>query len=815
MSNMENDETKQFLCDLCYEAFTAPDALSEHKQDEHKQNCLFICCHCKEVFTAEEELNEHIQANSCKYLDVEMGSGTDTDKKPYLCTMCSAAFIDSDSLISHKVKHEKEFTVEEGLNNQLDNYRTLSSDVPMSCNFLNSEDSDGKYHLVSLSSETSDPASLNFITLEQQNDVKVEKQQMKPPSSVVLYQCDRCDRSFTQKLQLTYHIITHKYDKHKCDYCGKVFVTAKELKKHSCTILNFNQGVNVKSAIAPSSTGSHLENSDAMKTESTWSEDANVNFENFSPSREVSKSFDSLDNLVLNGRVLEQQIISRPQKFGAVLHEIGNKAEFNIKYNEATSECKSGLTASNSNKKNYECYRCKRTFQEQIQLTNHRIKRKYSMCKCNNSDKKCRISPHLKRHSLVRKPRRTCKKSNWLLDARLEEQQKYLCNLRNCNLRHEKHHQTNNLSPQRRTTRCDKKLKCYQNDKLFAQKNRLSTYSRAPSEAKPFQCDQCNKAFKKKHHLTEHLKTHSKEKPFQCDQCDRAFTLKHNLTSHLKIHSGKRPFKCDQCDRAFTKKGNLIYHLRTHNGEKPFQCNQYDKAFARKQHLILHLRTHSGEKPFDCDQCDKTFSQKSHLRTHLRTHSGEKPFQCDQCDKTYAQRCHLNEHRRRHSGGKPFHCDQCDKAFAQRFALTQHLRLHSGVKPFQCDHCDKTFVQKGNLIVHLRRHSGEKPFQCDQCDKSFAQRGGLMYHLRMHNGEKPYECDQCDKAFARRGALIKHLQSHSGQKPFHCAQCGKVFAQKWNLTVHLRTHCRKKPKSVKPIRQKPESRTRTRRLAKT
>ena len=48
--------------------------------------------------------------------------------------------------------------------------------------------------------------------------------------------------------------------------CGKAFVTTKELKKHSCVILD--QDVYVKSTMAQSSIGSHLENSDVMKTES-------------------------------------------------------------------------------------------------------------------------------------------------------------------------------------------------------------------------------------------------------------------------------------------------------------------------------------------------------------------------------------------------------------------------------------------------------------------------------------------------------------------------------------------------------------------
>ena len=140
---MEDMDNKPFLCDLCCEAFTEPDALSEHKQHEHKENCLFICCHCKEVFTAEEELNEHIQANSCKYLGSSVETGVqkcmskntmDTDRKPYLCDICSEALTDLDSFISHKKGHGKNqlfvcskcksvFNVEEDLNNHLEKHK--------------------------------------------------------------------------------------------------------------------------------------------------------------------------------------------------------------------------------------------------------------------------------------------------------------------------------------------------------------------------------------------------------------------------------------------------------------------------------------------------------------------------------------------------------------------------------------------------------------------------------------------------------------------------------------------------------------------
>ena len=759
---MDNDEQKPSL-----------DVLNEHQG-----NCLFMCCHCKEGFTMEDELNNHIQTNSCNYLHVEIGARTDTDKKPYVCNMCGAAFTDLNSFSSHKDKHENEFSVEEDLNNQLEKHKPPHSNISTSCNGINSEHSDSKYHLGNMQSEiSSNPASLNYVTIQQQTNVKTEQRQIEHSSSPVSYQCDRCNKTFTQKLQLTYHIITHKYDKPKCHYCAKAFMTAKELKKHLCVILNTNQGANAKSTNAKStvqsSIKSHKENLGVMKTESLWSEEAYTNSENFNfQDTELSKSLDSPDTIAFNAGVLQQQITSRPLELVPIFYGMANKTEFNKNYNVAASNQKSGITITNCTEKLYKCFRCKRTFQGKLQLANHKIKYKYNMCKCNRSDKKCGISPYLKSHLQGEKPGRIYKQSTWLFASLLGKQLETTPNLRNHNLNREKH-QTNNFSQQQRTIRYNHQFECDQHQS-FAQKSRLNKCLRPQGGAKEFRCDQCDKELFMKHHLTEHLKTHSGEKPFQCDQCDRAFTLKHNLTSHLKIHSGKRPFKCDLCDKAFTKKGNLIYHLRTHNGEKPFQCDQCDKAFSRKEHLRYHLRTHSGEKPFDCDQCDKVFSQKSHLRRHLRIHSGEKPFQCDQCDKAFSLKEHLTDHLRTHSGEKPFQCDQCDKAFSHKFALTRHLRLHSGEKPFQCDQCDKAFTQKSHLIDHLRKHNGEKPFQCDHCDKSFTQKGGLVKHLRAHSGERPFHCAQCNKAFAEKGILTQHLLTHSGEKQFKCSQCVSV-----------------------------------------
>ena len=271
--------------------------------------------------------------------------------------------------------------------------------------------------------------------------------------------------------------------------------------------------------------------------------------------------------LSFSAEVPQQQTIPRQQKLDAVRDEIENKTEFNKNYNVAASKRNSRVTTETCAKKLYKCYRCKSEFQEKLHLAIHKIKYKYNMCKCNRSDRKCGISPHLGHYSPNREKHQT-KRSN------------------------------------------------------------SSQQQRTHNREKPFQCVQCNKAFAQKRHLTCHLRTHSGEKPFQCVQCNKAFARKPYLTLHLRTHSGEKPFQCVQCNKTFARKPHLTCHLRTHSGEKPFQCDQCNKAFAQKHNLTNHLRTHSGEKPFQCVQCNKTFAQKSDLTYHHRAHSGERPFHC-------------------------------------------------------------------------------------------------------------------------------------------------------------------------------------------
>uniref|UniRef100_A0A8C6A5M2 Zinc finger and SCAN domain-containing protein 12 n=1 Tax=Marmota marmota marmota TaxID=9994 RepID=A0A8C6A5M2_MARMA len=227
----------------------------------------------------------------------------------------------------------------------------------------------------------------------------------------------------------------------------------------------------------------------------------------------------------------------------------------------------------------------------------------------------------------------------------------------------------------------EKPYKCNECGRAFGQWSALNQHQRLHSGEKHYHCNECGKAFSQKAGLFHHLKSHTRDKPYQCPQCNKSFSRRSILIQHQGVHTGAKPYECNECGKAFVYNSSLVSHQEIHHKEKCYQCKECGKSFSQSG-LIQHQRIHTGEKPYKCDVCEKAFIQRTSLIEHQRIHTGERPYKCDKCGKAFTQRSVLTEHQRIHTGErpykihtgeKPYQCDECGKSFRKKSGYKEIL----------------------------------------------------------------------------------------------------------------------------------------------
>lgn len=125
-------------------------------------------------------------------------------------------------------------------------------------------------------------------------------------------------------------------------------------------------------------------------------------------------------------------------------------------------------------------------------------------------------------------------------------------------------------------------------------------------------------------------------------------------------------YSCKICNRVLTYKYSLEKHMLLHTGSFPYKCHLCSKRFNHKANYDKHLIVHRGDKPYSCHICARPFSQKSNLQRHQLTHTQNRDFICDVCGKRFNHMASLKTHSLIHTGAKPFSCYICTKRFNQK-----------------------------------------------------------------------------------------------------------------------------------------------------
>ena len=74
------------------------------------------------------------------------------------------------------------------------------------------------------------------------------------------------------------------------------------------------------------------------------------------------------------------------------------------------------------------------------------------------------------------------------------------------------------------------------------------------------QCTQCGKILADKDGLRKHMRRHRGEETVYCEICFKKFCTRGTLRRHQNVHTGFKPFECDDCGKKFTQKINMINH---------------------------------------------------------------------------------------------------------------------------------------------------------------------------------------------------------------------------------------------------------------
>ena len=490
---MEVKEEKPLLCDICYDAFTTLDEFNTHVEMKHQKNIASISSACVNLFNVEVS-NEKLQSKACEGKDVLIEI-VEVDKKPYVCSECSEAFMRLDSLVAHKNEHRNEhffvcadcnsiFTVEDDLNKHLKTHNApdFGFDQPAELSF-----------------------KLQSGTLKRENEMHLGPQ---PPAAVAihsrlrqLHQCNKCGKSFLRRHQLTCHKILHKYSRFRCmpSNCSKATLYGNRNISSDCKPIPADQ--HKKPLTKKYIFGKHLE---------------------LYRDQQYSKSIQCAKEVRWKSYLKKGET---PHQCDKCVTTFKQKSHL-IDYPRAHTEEK--------------CNQCDRSFLHKTDFRYHlSLQGRERPFRCDECDKAFGQKHHLKQHMRTHSEEKPfqcdqCDKSfAWKRDLgrhfRTHSGEKpYQCD--ECD---KAFAQKSDLTGHYRTHSGERPYQCDKCAKAFTKKSNLSRHRKTCIGNGSYKFNQREEAISYKYTLKEDMKTRHDQKPNRCHVCNKMFAKKDHLNKHI------------------------------------------------------------------------------------------------------------------------------------------------------------------------------------------------------------------------------------------------------------------------------------------
>ncbi|XP_014224816.1 zinc finger protein 62 homolog [Trichogramma pretiosum] len=508
----------------------------------------------------------------------------------------------------------------------------------------------------------------------------------------------------------------------------------------------------------------------------------------------------------------------------------------------------SSNSSGNFNIKPFKCALCGESFDQKIELTEHRnlhLKVKlYSCVLCGNSfNNSSALETHMKNHGII--------------DG---ETHNAIQQLNESNAEHKSIIYAGSGNSGNRLNQCNECGRCFSNT---ANLNRHITNLHVLKK-KQWDCDHCRSKFYSAEDYNDHLRSeHGQNTTVQIVEN----TATSDRVSILSSGTGKPNMKCPHCERIFAYQANLAQHCqKIHNviihdfrslihvaRSPPPPIQQPPVRSVTVRHSAPAKPVNSG---WPCDLCDRVFKEEQSMKTHRGWHMRENshlPMINRNINKrsslvtlpssttltplkrvgyttvsvspeprpAKARKSFINNPQRKQldviasstlstkapsetqdtslSTSSDIQCQVCKESFPNLDVLSRHLwDVHCSLnKPdktstseMQCLLCSNKFPDNESLNEHMLQHTTEPSQNSSIADEHLKSDKSNCFH-----------CDICGKNYTNRKVFFRHKKMHKALPPNaanfqslntkrpYCHPCQKAFSNDASLRRHKISAC--------------------------